>query len=252
MHAPSHRGTRAFTLIELLVVISIIALLIALLLPALAQAKEASRTVQCLSNERQIGTAFSGYAADHGTLPYIRYLPGSGYGTNQQARLAPYLSGSSEAVVPNSTITTDSTGGTHANAPDKVLKVFQCPELVGRWNTPTLKFACYGVAANLCPRSDTNGNELQPMVALARLPLDQALYFENFGYGMWSRTHTIWEYYATANTKYKVSADDFHGTMGLNFLYTDMHAQTHTNPLTVASYDEIINNFGRAKNSPLF
>ncbi|MFA9480080.1 prepilin-type N-terminal cleavage/methylation domain-containing protein [Phycisphaerales bacterium AB-hyl4] len=55
---------RGFTLIELLVVISIIALLIAILLPALSAARQTARTVQCLSNLRQIGMAFHTYAGD--------------------------------------------------------------------------------------------------------------------------------------------------------------------------------------------
>ncbi len=59
------RSPRAFTLIELLVVVSIIALLIALLLPALGQAKGAARTAMCLSNQRQLMTAWHTYSTDN-------------------------------------------------------------------------------------------------------------------------------------------------------------------------------------------
>jgi len=64
---------RAFSLIELLVVISIIALLIALLLPALTTAREAAKSVQCLSNQRQVGQLFVQHTADFDDyLPYRR------------------------------------------------------------------------------------------------------------------------------------------------------------------------------------
>ncbi|HEV2293508.1 MAG TPA: prepilin-type N-terminal cleavage/methylation domain-containing protein [Tepidisphaeraceae bacterium] len=62
----------AFTLVELLVVIGIIALLIAILLPALNKAREASKAANCLSNLRQINTAFILFAHDNkGFLPQI-------------------------------------------------------------------------------------------------------------------------------------------------------------------------------------
>lgn len=67
MYRPSRTG-KAFTLIELLVVIAIIAILAALLLPALQRARIEAITVSCLSNQRQVNIALNGYAMENNDI----------------------------------------------------------------------------------------------------------------------------------------------------------------------------------------
>lgn len=94
------KGKHGFTLVELLVVISIIALLLAILMPALSKVREQGRSVVCLSNLRQVGLANLMYIQDKGS-----YLVQNGY---YAVYLAPYLSGS-------------------AQNPKQISKLFHCP-----------------------------------------------------------------------------------------------------------------------------
>lgn len=144
MRWPRAQAGRGFTLIELLVVIAIIAILAAMLLPALARAKIKAQQTACISNLRQTAMAVQMFVDDH--VDYLPPGPGSLYGLYMGQRpgymeatrykyqlvyyIAPYLSLPSPSTM-------------HTN----VAKVFFCPafERYGPTADPLAERTCYGV-----------------------------------------------------------------------------------------------------------
>jgi prepilin-type N-terminal cleavage/methylation domain-containing protein/prepilin-type processing-associated H-X9-DG protein len=139
---------RGFTLIELLVVISIIAVLIALLLPAVQSAREAARRIQCVNNLKQVALALHNYHQSQGSFP----LGGVSDPTSDWAHdsclpwrvlLLPFMEQGNAYNALNIGINTSFTG-----------EPYDAGEAYTVWVTP---FASW-----LCPSDGANGNGVLP------------------------------------------------------------------------------------------
>lgn len=87
---PSPNRLRGFTLVELLVVIAIIGVLVALLLPAVQQARESARRTQCLNHLKQMSLAVQNYADTHTVFPPGHIIPRNKSGANGHKTIAPW------------------------------------------------------------------------------------------------------------------------------------------------------------------
>jgi prepilin-type processing-associated H-X9-DG protein len=155
-----HAKSWAFTLVELLVVIGIIALLVAILLPSLSRARESAKSVQCLSNLRQIAMAIVNYTGDNKFL-----MPGGGEGPPQQLwdwiywdNTAPYNDLTQCPLAKYIGINTSTASPVAGDNPSTSANVFRCPsdiwsDHISNYGGRYPYFFSYSINAYACDNS---------------------------------------------------------------------------------------------------
>lgn len=195
---------QAFTLIELLVVISIISLLIAILLPALGRARDASQALKCGVAVKQMGMATMLYADDYkDTLPAVLW----GSSLRWAIQLNPYM-------------TNNSARGNAAIEDARYSPFFTCPsDNIARTTndgTPSDNAKCsYGLSLYVHPNGIV-ANQSTYHLSELKSPSSTLLIGDR------------WLQYNRVVTSYSLNytdIDDFHKNLGSNYLFADGHVK---------------------------
>jgi prepilin-type N-terminal cleavage/methylation domain-containing protein len=234
----------AFTLIELLVVISIIALLVSILLPALGHAREVTRTVSCLAQVRQFGIAVATYESDHkGVITTYQYAPPTAALPGEVWQYKVYWYNAYHLYMAGKAVNA-ATG-----APPPLHKMFWCPDddivrnnaVIQGWNGVTYNNLSYGLNYNLYtgvgymamdwPNGAYAGVRLERITAPS-----STLYLADHGReGTWLNNEDaamVGPFDSIPGNSHNAALGNAHGEVGSyksNVLYLDMHGKTESN-----------------------
>lgn len=160
-----------FTLVELLVVIAIIGVLIALLLPAVQQAREAARRMSCTNNFKQLALAFHNYHDTHSRFPMATNCningPDAGHSSNRRVSwfhlILPFVEQKNyqDLIMPR-ILNNEFAGDLPADIRNVVIEMFQCPSETNRPKVELQGFhgnylVCHGSADAGTGAAVTNG-----------------------------------------------------------------------------------------------
>jgi prepilin-type N-terminal cleavage/methylation domain-containing protein/prepilin-type processing-associated H-X9-DG protein len=256
------KTTLRFSLIELLVVIAIIAILAAMLMPALSQARATARRIACVNNEKQIGLGFIMFAQDNDDkIPYARFndsSPGTP-GSTWHYAIREYIGGSPLAQA-----------GWDGNwQPDERLEVLKCPGsnipdfiekavIGGAQSRPTATYAILAshssplyvsayradwditpAQATLADISDASGT-----IMMAELDYESTWYNEYQGYGTSVQSHSDLMNPATGGLGKNLTLA-LHPRQQVNFLYVDGHVRGDHPAAPELIGDGIVNGYTR-------
>jgi prepilin-type N-terminal cleavage/methylation domain-containing protein/prepilin-type processing-associated H-X9-DG protein len=209
-----------FTLIELLVVIAIIAILAALLLPALSKAKAKGKSISCLSNLKQLQAGWQMYLGDNQDFMPLNLYQDDPIGVSVSLP-GSWVIGSTLTDVD----TTNIENGTLFQY-EKSAGVYHCPADQSKVNSSTqLRLRSYALSIHLNSDPNKNGMGPNPLHRASELqrPTDVLAFIDEDERTIEDGTFGL---YAAPSTQWLNLASDRH-MKGANLTYADGHAQSH-------------------------